>query len=199
MHSHSYVWYASYGSNLCRGRFLCYIEGCRDKTYPKGDKQITIPFPLYFAKRSPRWGNQGVAFIGLRKDEKDITLGRMYLITEQQFSDVMSQENGNKCISVDLRKAREEGSMVLCKSWYGNIVYVGEQKEGPIFTFTSYWDIGDEPFVAPSSTYLKMLASGLKGKYRFTTDEIIKYLITKPGILNNFAKDKLMSFISDFA
>src|SRR5262245_21448659 len=75
------VWYASYGSNLNRERFMCYIKGClppgalpgatpnpgsRDTHDPLADKAIAIRnFELYFAdeERSvKRWGGAS-AFI----------------------------------------------------------------------------------------------------------------------------------------
>lgn len=76
-----YVWYASYGSNLNRDRFLCYIKGgkpkgsekaeigCEDKALPIKEATYIMHYPLYFAKSAVRWQNQGVAFIGLKQDE----------------------------------------------------------------------------------------------------------------------------------
>ncbi|MCI0724916.1 MAG: hypothetical protein L0338_39025 [Acidobacteria bacterium] len=102
--SESLVWYASYGSNLFRPRFLLYIqggtvevtrrgyEGCRDKTPPRADRPLTIDHELFFAGRSEHW--QGaMAFI---KPERGVetTLGRMYLITDEQFNQVVRQERG---------------------------------------------------------------------------------------------------------
>src|SRR3990170_1609889 len=121
------VWYASYGSNLLyEDGFLGYIEGkvrrgcrepekgCKDKTPPRTDKTIDIPFPLYFAERSSKWNNGGVAFISLSRDENNPTVGRMYLITEEQFIDVVKQENGNQEISIDLEEVKRKGSKVFC-------------------------------------------------------------------------------------
>jgi hypothetical protein len=67
------VWYASYGSNLKRARFMCYIKGgtppggakpnkgCfRDKTDPIEIRQISLNYELYFAGQSGTWGNGGV-------------------------------------------------------------------------------------------------------------------------------------------
>ena len=85
----NYVWYACYGSNLYKKRFMEYIKKCPDPSSPKGDKKILVPYPLYFAKESSRWGG-GVAFIGLRKNRKNPSLGRMYLITEEQFEDTLN-------------------------------------------------------------------------------------------------------------
>lgn len=95
-----YVWYACYGSNLNKHRFLCYIqggvchyngriyEGCDDKSEPIEDKPITIPHKLYFANSSGSWNGSGVAFINPQRDPHANTRGRMYLITEDQFAEV---------------------------------------------------------------------------------------------------------------
>lgn len=101
------VWYASYGSNLLRSRFMCYIRGgrpkssskgyrgCTDKSEPLKDKPVRIPHELYFSGRSSVWGGGGggVAFIKpTRASKGEFTLGRMYLITREQFTQVVRQE-----------------------------------------------------------------------------------------------------------
>jgi tetratricopeptide (TPR) repeat protein len=203
------VWYASYGSNLCSRRFMSYLEGgqpdgassshsgCRDKTSPKDDQPIKISYPLYFAKQSPNWGGKGVAFIGLKKEETETTLGRMYLITEQQFIDVVSQENDGVNISIDFQEVRKRGSMVFHESWYGNIVYLGEQDGFPIYTFTSGKNIALEAPVAPSPQYLKYIISGLKEVYPVTDEDIVKYLMTRPGIKGNYTIGELANLLGD--
>lgn len=202
MNKESYVWYASYGSNLNIARFLCYIEGgrppgsakkeegCRDKTPPKDNKPICIHFPLYFAKYSKSWCG-GVAFIGLEEDAQNTTHGRRYLITREQFTDVFKQENGGSNISIDFEEVKRSGSKVFCESWYGNVVYLNDSEGIPIFTFTAYWNIGCMPFTAPSEAYLKQLISGLKETYTFTVKSLVEYLIEKPGIKENLSRDEL--------
>src|SRR5204862_84081 len=98
------IWYASYGSNLSfRDRFMCYVvggkpagstkenQGCRDKKPPRDNKPISLSFELYFAGHSHSWGG-AVSFIRHGRDAS-LTLGRMYLLTEDQFNDVVLQEN----------------------------------------------------------------------------------------------------------
>lgn len=205
------VWYASYGSNLCSRRFMRYIEGgqpdgassphpgCRDRTPPKDDQPTKISYPLYFAKQSPRWDDKGVAFIGLKKEETEATLGRMYLITEQQFIDVVSQENDGASISMDLQKVKQQGSMIFHESWYGNVLYLGEQDGFPIYTFTSCKDIALEAPVAPSPLYLQSIISGLKEVYPVTHEDIVKYLLSKPGIKDSYTKEELDSLLREGA
>jgi tetratricopeptide (TPR) repeat protein len=203
------VWYANYGSNLCSRRFMRYIEGgqvdgasgphpgCRDRTLPKDDQPIKISYPLYFAKHSPGWDNKGVAFIGLKKEEREATLGRMYLITEQQFIDVLRQENDGARISVDLQKVKQQGSMTFHESWYGNILYLGEQEGFPIYTFTSSKDVTLEAPVAPSPGYLQYIISGLKEVYPLTHEDIVEYLLSKPGIKDSYTREELALILKD--
>lgn len=201
----SLVWYASYGSNLLyKDGFLCYIEGgvrrgssqrekgCKDTTSPKKNKPIDIPYPLYFAESSSKWNNGGVAFVGLSKSGNDPTVGRMYLITEEQFIDVVKQENGNQNISIDFEEVKRNGSRVFNKSWYGNIVYLGEDEKYPIYTFTHYKEIKDQTCNAPSAEYIQIIAAGLKETRDWAKEKIAAYLIQKPGIKENFNKEDLI-------
>lgn len=95
------IWYASYCSNLLAERFHCYIrggcpkgsnktyQGCRDKTLPIDNEEVYINSELYFAMKSSTWDNGGVGFIKVDFNPKPVTLGRMYLITKEQFIDVV--------------------------------------------------------------------------------------------------------------
>ena len=202
-----YMWYASYASNLSRKRFLCYIRGgvpeksrswqpgCKDKTVPRLTKKISIPHQLYFAKSSSGWDNGGVGFIGLSRTEEDGALGRMYLITREQFIDVVSQENDNIPIALDFGTVVDKGSAFLCESWYGNIIFLGENEGFPIYTFTALRDIGFEPFTAPSEGYLQTIALGLREAYGLGSDEICEYLMKKAGVKGNYEKETLAGIV----
>ena len=137
------VWYASYGSNLLHSRFMCYINGgtpegsskhcpgCSDKTPPQDCKPVTIPHELYFAKNSPSWEGKGVAFIKSQRDVNVQTLGRMYLITKEQFVQIVRQENGrspdNHRISIDLGETIAQGESIIKGGWYSRVIYLGEE------------------------------------------------------------------------
>jgi hypothetical protein len=123
----------------------------------------------------------------------------MYLITEQQFIDVVSQENDGASISMDLQKVKQQGSMIFHESWYGNILYLGEQDGFPIYTFTSCKDIASEAPVAPSPQYLQSIVSGLKEVYPVTHEDIVKYLLLKPGIKDGYTEEELDSLIREGA
>ncbi|MEM1574166.1 MAG: hypothetical protein QXI49_06735 [Candidatus Methanomethylicaceae archaeon] len=130
----NYIWYAGYGSNLSRQRFLCYIlggkpkygnkkhSGCKNRTLPTENKPIKIPYILYFAlpsgEKTSNWGKGGVAFIAPEKieDEKLWTLGRMWKITKDQYYEIKEQEG---------------------TSWYNYELYLGEDGNIPIYTITN--------------------------------------------------------------
>lgn len=164
--------------------------GCRDKSLPFKSATNIINYPLYFAKESVRWQKQGVAFIGLKKDTNYKTYSRQYLITEEQFFDVVKQENNGIDLKVDLNEVKKHGTMKIRDSWYGTIVYLGEKDGYPIFTFTSEWDL-EVPFNKPSKEYLHMIIDGLQEDVQLTSAEVIDYLITKPGIAGNYNKEDL--------
>lgn len=66
----NYVWYACYGSNMLRERFLLYVQGgtivingkeksydgCKDTSAPCDDRPYILDHKLYFAGPSRTWG-----------------------------------------------------------------------------------------------------------------------------------------------
>lgn len=203
-----YIWYASYGSNLLEERFLCYIRGgkpegaaksypgCTDKTLPTDNEEIYICSELYFAKRSRNWEDGGVAFIKTNFDEQQETLGRMYLITKEQFIDVVKQETDfNGELMIDFDRALSEGSLVFREgSWYGNIIFLGYQQDKPIFTFTNQDNI--LPTTKPSNKYLRTIVKGIHETYDYlNTLEIVDYLISKQGVFENYSREDLEALV----
>jgi hypothetical protein len=197
----NYVWYASYGSNLMSQRFLSYIKGgrppgslreetgCRDRTLPRADKPISIPYPLYFSCHSQRWSG-GVAFLS-HEQEAVSTLGRMYLITDQQFFDVMRQENGMAKMNVDVHKLRLTGSQQVSSSWYGKIIYLNDTDGYPVLTFTATRPFSPDIVNPPSLGYLEVIATGLRETYGLSGPEIARYLADKPGIHGHYSQQEL--------
>ncbi|MDC3411916.1 hypothetical protein NC797_02605 [Aquibacillus sp. 3ASR75-11] len=203
MENKNYVWYSSFGSNLCEDRFLCYIKGgqpagstksekgARDNTSPVDVQAIELDYPLYFASYSSRWDG-GVAFIGTSSSETNKSLGRMYLITKEQFVDVVRQENETDDITINFESILEKGSIMVRESLYGNVLHVGDQDGIPIFTFTHKEDMNKREFTQPSERYLRMLISGYKEAYDMTDEEIARYLVTKPGVKGNIVEEELL-------
>lgn len=195
-----YVWYASYGSNISNNRFLCYIGGGRAKgalseevgarnhALPLKYEMLRIGKKQYFATESKRWQNQGVAFISSAYS-KEITLGKMYLITKEQFEDVVKQENNRPVTSyLDLKldQARHEGSAIVIEdSRYGRILFLGQKDGAPIYSFTNPNDL--EIYKKPSSQYLLMIASGILENYQLSLNELCDYFMHKKGIESNYS------------
>jgi len=199
------VWYVSYGSNLSWSRFLCYIQGgtpkgakrqyagCTNKSLPLASGKYQIKHQIYFAKNSPIWGGWGVAFIKsnpLPAYEKNITLGRKYLITKGQFIQVVRQENGkdidDSSIELDFDVAEKKSQCFISPenecTWYGRIINLGTREGVFVFTVTAKWSDNFDRYNLPSDTYLKTIIEGLREIYVMTDNEIIDYLISIPGI-----------------
>jgi len=199
-----YIWYASYGSNISKDRFLCYIKGgkpngsqkeykgCTNKSLPIENEEIYIKSELYFAKKSGTWNGGGVGFIKVNFDENSETLGRMYLITKEQFVEVVKQEtNFNGELNIDFEKAIQNGNLIFREnSWYGNLVYLGNQNDKPIFTFTNAKNLNNE-INPPDKNYLKTIANGLKETYKIDENEIEDYLKSKSGIIGNKIENEI--------
>jgi hypothetical protein len=205
------VWYASYGSNMLKNRFLCYIcggtpegagkdyLGCSDKTEPIENKPIILPYSLYFSKQSSIWENKGVAFIKSLRDENIRTLGRMYLISKDQFIDLVHQENAldprNTFIDIDFAYLILNGETKIPAHWYSRIIYIGEENGHPIFTFTSACDDSEITLQPPGEKYLRTIIKGIKETYNITNEEIMQYLIALPGIKGLISKQDIYTIV----
>lgn len=200
----THIWYASYGSNLLEERFLCYIrggrpegsqknyDGCTDKTLPLENQQRYISHEMYFARSSGSWSGGGVGFIKTNFDPLQRTLGRMYLITRDQFIEVIKQEIGTTDnLTLDYNAAMQNGSFIARnRSWYGNVLYLGAHNSIPIFTIT-YQD-NSQPYTKPSEAYVRIIARGIAETYpSLTTQEIVNYLMAKGGIQGNYTPEEI--------
>ncbi len=152
-----YVWYAAYGSNICFDRFMEYIQGCNDKTPPIKSKPITIPHNIYFAYRSTKWEQKGVAF--LDDSQPGLSLGRMYLITAAQFADIQ----------------RMEGSI------YSKQIELGTDDSIPVFTFSSPTKRTDVN--VPSAKYVQRIMQGLKETYPQKSVLVLQMYLYSRGVL----------------
>jgi len=135
------VWYACYGSNLSQERFMQYVNDCNDKTEPKESRPFEIHHQLYFANSSPQWEDQGVAFLNPRMNEHIVTLGRVYLMTREQFDEIKFMECGSS----------ETG-------WYRHEMNLGSLEGIPVRSFTSPNVLEPNP---PSDKYLNVIRIGL--------------------------------------
>lgn len=147
-----YVWYACYGSNINRTRFMRYINGCRDTTPPVEDRPFTFPHNIYFAKSSKQWDCCGVAF--LDDSKQGSAYGRIYKITREQYEQVKEQEGPS----------------------YRKPLVFGEIEGMPVYSFTDTQK--NEPVRTPSDGYFMTILEGLQDCYSgiYSDEALFLYL-----------------------
>ena len=189
------VWYASYGSNLCRSRLLAYLlggrpegarltyVGSRTPTEPVDDITLDLPGRLYFAGESPTWGG-GVAFYD--HGEPGPTAARAYRITAGQFADIAAQEmhrlpEPDDPIERLVVNGLETGRHEAGPGHYETLIEVGRHDGLPILTFTAPHGFDAVPHTRPTEPYLAMLAQGLHESRGWSEQEIAGYLAAAVG------------------
>ena len=127
----------------------------------------------------------GVAFIKSKRDEVARALGRMYLITKEQFVQIVRQENDrppeDRSVSVELQRTMTEGETMIGAGWYGRVLYLGEADGHPIFTFTGRWEDDAIVFNRPSKEYRDMIARGLRETYPGMGKEEVREYLERAG------------------
>ena len=173
----SEVYYASYGSNMSRERFMAYIEGgsvrgatrvyngATDKTAPTDDIPLKFNNPVQYAGNSTVWGKGGVGFLDHSAPGK--SLGRAYKITAEQFSDVVAQESGQltNYAKTDVDSALENGVTYDYKRLYGTLVHVGDYNGRPVLTFTAPFGVEDAYY---GDVHFDGTTAGRKGSRFYT-------------------------------
>ncbi|KAK6920989.1 Histone deacetylase domain [Dillenia turbinata] len=189
-HSKIDVWYATYGSNMWKPRFLCYIEGgevegmrrscvgSMDKNPPKEILWKTFPHRLFFGwDYTPTWGPGGAAFLHPESTADDKAHLCLYRITLEQFNDVLLQENilsyDEKSPLFDISALNSLPSQhsvnleVLKNCWYHTVVHLGKENDIPVLTMTcSFEDVesfksGKFKLCPPAQGYSRALVKGL--------------------------------------
>ncbi|QXC62462.1 hypothetical protein KSP35_06585 [Aquihabitans sp. G128] len=185
------LWYVSYGSNLGRERFDCYLlggspvgsshtnPGCRDASPPLAVRRVEVPHDAYFHGASPTWGG-GVAFLDHHRHPRAGTLGRGYLIAAGQFADVLAQE-GRRPTGGPLPPALAEAIATgrPCSTgtgWYDTVVPLGLLDGHPAVTFTAAWTRADVQEAPPSAAYRSVLEAGLVEAWGLTPAEAAAYV-----------------------
>ena len=192
---HELVWYASYGSNLSSRRFGCYLAGgrppgssrhyggARDHSPARRDVALELPHLLYFAGDSLVWGG-APAFLDTEPTSSHLALARAYLITFEQFADVVAQENGRSVgspLSVSHHELVPGVSTATGPGRYENLLCTGQHDGIPVVTFTAPWPMAETTPSAPSAAYLAMLIEGLRESHRLTDEQLVSYLGAAPG------------------
>lgn len=184
-----YIWYAAYGSNLLRSRFMVYLTGgrapgsdhehtpCADPTPPAGEQGIVLPHALYFAHESRRWQHCGVAFLDPRPSDSASAYARLYRITREQFVHVVGEENGAKNqarVSWDLLETGK--SCTACPGWYGTVVCLGAHDSTPIYTCTTATGPRTALSRKPHPDYLARIRDGLRESHGLDDATIARYI-----------------------
>lgn len=181
------VWYAAYGSNLSRARFHSYLcggtptgaghayPGCRDAADPIEIRRWELPRPLAFGGSSRTWGG-GVALVD--HDARGVAKARLYLVTFDQFADVLAQENWLEPGSVSIGAFDNEFDLGA-EHTYGSVLALGELDGHSILTFTQHRGV---PAAAPTTPYIAHIAQGLREAHEMTDDEIVGYLADARGV-----------------
>lgn len=184
------LWYAAYGTNLSRGRFQMYLEGgrpaaggrhlpgCRDPLGPHRDVALMVPGGIRFVGVSTIWGG-GMAVYDARAAAQVAV--RAYLITAEQFVDVLAQEMRLKPpVELDLGPVRESGWHRVGPGRYQTLAQLGIHDDLPMLTFTSA-AVAEDPVNAPTDDYLRTMALGLREAHGWSAGQIGRYLAQFPG------------------
>jgi hypothetical protein len=184
------IWYVAYGSNLSRERFCHYLRGgrpngverdypgCRDTSDELDSFGLLISGSLYFAGRSSGW-RAGMAFYD--PEGSGAVAARAYLITVEQFIDVLAQETRRSPgMTLDLVPVFRGQRYSEGVGGYPVLVRVGERTGLPLVTFTRERRAAT-PFVAPSEPYLAAMAIGLRQAHGWSEKRIDRYLSAIPG------------------
>jgi len=184
------IWYVAYGSNLSRERFCHYLRGgrrdgverdypgCRDTSDELDSFGLLITGGVYFAGRSLGWRG-GMAFYD--PEALGEVAARAYLITAEQFVDVLAQETlRSPGMALDLTPAFRGDRYSNGVGGYPILVLVGCHRGVPLVTFTRDRRSAST-LLAPTVLYLAAMATGLREAHGWSLTQIDRYLSALPG------------------
>jgi hypothetical protein len=115
----------------------------------------------------------------------------LYLITAEQFADVVAQENQLRVVELgDLEQLERRD---LGAGWYGLVLALDRVDGRPVLTVTSR-DRKDP--AAPTLDYLRYIAQGLRESHDMPDQAIADYLLGKSGVAGAFAREELVSALA---
>ena len=199
----NHIWYAGYGSNLLRHRFLRYLHGgtplggmrrypgARDCTPPSADRPFTLPYRLHFGGASRTWGG-GMAFVDTTARGR--VLARLYRVTTEQFADVYAQENGGAADPADVAAIADGEHIVAGRGNYPMIVRCASLDGLPVVLFTAERMPQRR---APRRAYLRTIAAGLAESHRLAPPAIVAYLRSAPAVRATYDASALSAVVRD--
>ncbi len=198
------IWYAAYGTNLDHTRLACYLAGgtppggaratpgARDPSPPQSDRAVHLPGSVYFAWNSPTWGG-GVAF--LDPTAVATSPGRAYLLTHEQFSDVVAQEmHRPPGTDLDLAVLGGHREHAFGGGRYETLHVVDEIDGVPVVTFTAPRSAPLD-YLAPSAAYLRVMGRGLMSAHAWEPGEVASYLLGCRGIGTTWTLDDIAALL----
>ena len=184
------LWYVAYGTNLSRARFRVYLHGgrpvagardypgARDPVAPERDFPLMIPGGIRFVGVSSVWGG-GLAVYDPQGGGE--VAARAYLITPEQFVDVLAQEMRlPPVLDLDLTSVQRSRWHSYGPGCYQTVAALGVRDGLPMLTFTSA-DPYARPDNPPSEDYLRTMVGGLRESHGWTSARIGRYLSACPG------------------
>jgi hypothetical protein len=194
------LWYVAYGTNLCRARFQVYLQGgrpsggardypgSRDPLAPQRDFPLMLAGGLRFVGVSSVWGG-GLAVYDPRAAGE--VAARAYLITAEQFVDVLAQEMRlQPGIDLDLALVQETRWHSYGPGCYQTVAALGFREGLPMLTFTCA-EGDDRPANPPSAGYLRTMAIGLRESHGWTNSRIGNYLARFPGAAGTWSPESI--------
>ena len=201
------VWYVSYGSNLNYDRFSHYISGgrygssrrslpgCSDTTPPRDSRALTLPYQLYFGGLSRSW-NGAVAFIN--PESPGNTLARAYLITVEQFWQIVIQETTSTA-GIQPKSPADlptNASGISGKGMYDRPVECGELEGLPLLTFTT--PKIHKAVSLPTPAYIQTIGLGLCEVHGLSPAEAAAYLEMQAGITGHYDRQLIQQLVEEF-
>ena len=145
---------------------------------------LMVPGGLRFVGVSSVWGG-GMAIYDARARSE--IAARAYLISAEQFVDVLAQEMRlEPDLDVNLSAVRETGWHSLGAGRYQTLAHLGDRDDLPMLTFTSA-DVYEHPLNAPTEGYLRTIAVGLRESHGWSRAEIGRYLAQFPGAVGTWS------------
>ncbi|MFI8517351.1 histone deacetylase [Streptomyces sp. NPDC085481] len=153
-----------------------------------------LPGVVHFATESVVWGGGGRAFYD--PGGEGLVLGRAFLVTAGQFSDIAAQEMYRQPgQDLDLAAVVARGRVEFGPGRYETVVCAGEMDGVPLLTFTAPWGVGDVESRPPSVAYLRHIVAGLREAGDWEGEEIAAYLGACPGVAGRWTAGDLLRLL----
>ena len=198
------VWYVAYGSNLGLDRFRCYLTGAPrpevcgstpgagTPASPSALPRSTCRAALVFAGESTVWGG-GHGFYDAHAPGRAAC--RAYLVTVEQFADVVAQEmrrppGGEFARDLAGLLGDVESVHAMGSGRYETVTRLGESAGAAMFTVT-HDDAGSLEPAAPAAAYLWWISAGLREAHGWDASRIAGYLEAAPGVAGAWTRSQL--------